>query len=101
MADLIRERSLPPLGYGAVLNAARHRAGWSLREASRRLGLSYSYVRALEAGERCPSVTVARTLADVLGLDDNERDRLLASAVDNAGRDHPDGRSKGPGRVIS
>jgi transcriptional regulator with XRE-family HTH domain len=72
-----------------MLAAARMRHGWPRREAARLLEVSPSYLFDLEAGRRCPSVTVAGQLADGLGLDETERAQLLAATVDDAGRDHP------------
>ncbi|TKA13189.1 helix-turn-helix domain-containing protein [Actinacidiphila oryziradicis] len=89
MAAEIRMRRTPPAGLGPMLGAARMRRGWRMREAARLLELSPSYLFDLEAGRRCPSVTVARQLADGLGLDETERAQLLAATVDDAGRDHP------------
>jgi transcriptional regulator with XRE-family HTH domain len=74
---------------GPLLLAARHGAGLGLREAARLAGVSHSYLLRLETGQRVPSRTVAGLLAEVLGLDDADRARLLAAAVDDAGRDWP------------
>lgn len=90
---LIRERRVPPAGFGPMLRTARERAGLGQREAARDLGLSAGYMAHLEAGERCPSATVADRIADLLGLDQAEREQLLAAAVDDAGRDHPERRT--------
>ena len=72
-----------------MLADARLRCGWRRKEAARILGVSPSYLFNLEAGRRCPSVTVARRLADGLALSESERALLLAAAVDDAGADHP------------
>lgn len=76
-----------------MLGAARMRRGLRLREAARLASLNPSYLLKLETGQRVPSRTVAGILADVLQLDDIEREQLLAVAVDDAGRDHPAKRS--------
>lgn len=89
MDATIRERRIPLAEVGQMLGRARMRQGWRRREAARILGLSPTYLFNLEAGLRCPSVTVAQHLADVLGLSDAERAMLAASAVDDAGADHP------------
>ena len=44
------------------------------------------YLAHLERGTRVPGAAVAAGLADVLGLDQAERDRLFAVAVTDAGR---------------
>lgn len=85
----VRERRTPPPEFGPTLAAGRCAAGLGLREAARLVGISHNYLRDLEAGTRCPSVSVATTLADALGLDDNGRAVILAGAVSDAGRDHP------------
>jgi ribosome-binding protein aMBF1 (putative translation factor) len=85
----IRERRTPPEGLGPMLRTARERADLGVRAAARRLEVSSGYLAHLEAGERCPSRTVAERLAAVLELDDDERAQLYAAAVTDAGRDHP------------
>lgn len=87
--ERFRIRRTPPAGLGSMLGAARLRAGFRLREFARLVGLSHVYVIHLEAGVRCPSVTVARRLAEALALTEGERALLFAAAVDDAGRDHP------------
>ncbi|MFG2473543.1 helix-turn-helix domain-containing protein [Streptomyces fagopyri] len=94
-ANLVRERRLPPEGLGQLLRSARERAGLGVRETARRSGLSGGYVSDLEAGRRCPSLTVAQQLADTMGLTEDERAQLLAAAVTDAGRDYP-GRTAAP-----
>lgn len=84
-----RERRIPPAGFGPTLRAARERAGLGLREAARQVRVSHSYMAALEAGSRCPSVTMTRRLVEVLALGEAERAAVLAGAVDDAGLDHP------------
>ncbi|MFC1439062.1 helix-turn-helix transcriptional regulator [Streptacidiphilus sp. N1-10] len=53
------------------------------------VGVSHVYLLYLESGQRCPSVTVAEKLAEVLVLDGTEREQLLDAAVNDAGADHP------------
>ncbi|WP_353963149.1 helix-turn-helix transcriptional regulator [Streptomyces sp. NBC_01142] len=72
-----------------MLRQARELAGLGLRELARQAGLSPGYLAHLEAGERCPSVSVAHCLAGLLEVDEVERVVLLAAAVNDAGRDHP------------
>lgn len=86
----VRVRRTPPPELGPMLNAARLRAGYGLREAARVLGITPGYLVHLEAGRRCPSRTVALSLADGLALTGGERAQLFAAAVDG-GRDHRPG----------
>jgi transcriptional regulator with XRE-family HTH domain len=72
-----------------MLRTARERAGLGVREAARQAGLSPGYVAHLEAGDRCPSRTVAARLAAVLELDDEERAQLCAAAITDAGQRSP------------
>lgn len=85
----VRQRRQAPEGQGKMLRAARERAGLGVRETARKAGLSSGYVADLEAGRRCPSITVAQRLADAVDLSGVEREQLLAAAVTDAGRDHP------------
>jgi transcriptional regulator with XRE-family HTH domain len=85
----IRVRRTPPPEFGPTLLAGRIAAGLSGREAARRVGITASYLRALETGTRCPSASVAELIADVLELDAEARAVILAGAVSDAGRDHP------------
>lgn len=89
MAAEFRVRRTPPPGFGPAIAAGRAAAGLGLREAARRIGIAPSYLRGLEAGTRCPSVSVAQCIADALGLDDPGRAVIFAGAVSDAGRDHP------------
>ena len=63
------------------------RGNRSRRATAAKAGIDQSYLARLERGERVPSATVARVLADVLALSDADRARLLEVAVDDAGRD--------------
>lgn len=85
----IRTRRTPPPDFGPTLVAGREAAGLTGREVARRAGINSSYYSHLERGVRCPSFSVAGTLANVLGLDDAAHAVLIAGAVDDAGRDHP------------
>ncbi|TKA11751.1 helix-turn-helix domain-containing protein [Actinacidiphila oryziradicis] len=91
----IRMPRTPPPELGVMLGAARMRAGYRLREAARLAGIGHEYLLRLETGQRTPSRSVATVLADVLELDDAERAELLALALADAGRDHPDRRVPG------
>ncbi|MGW3022462.1 helix-turn-helix domain-containing protein [Streptomyces sp. NPDC001221] len=94
MDNLIRYRRQAPPDLGPMLRAARLRAGLLVSEAAFLAGISRPQLSNIEAGRRLPSVAVAQALADVLCLDGAERARLLAVAVDDAGRSHP-------GRAVS
>jgi transcriptional regulator with XRE-family HTH domain len=85
----VRQRRTPPAGLGPMLNSARMRAGYRGRECARLAQLSKSYMFELECGTRCPSLAVARRLAEVLRLGEGERALLFASSVTDAGEDHP------------
>nr|WP_238427018.1 helix-turn-helix transcriptional regulator [Streptomyces adustus] len=74
---------------GTALRAARERAGLGVRETARRAWVSGGYLSNIEAGDRCPSLWVAERLADVLHLDDDERQQLLAASVTDAGWNSP------------
>ena len=69
---------IPAVGLGPMLNAARLRRGWRLREAARLLGLPASYLLDVEAGLCQPSRAVAELLADGLRLNEAERASLFA-----------------------
>lgn len=89
MDAVIRYRREAPADLGPMLRAARGRAGLKVVEAAFLAGISRPHLSNMEAGRRLPSEAIARALADVLCLDDDERARLLAVAVSDAGRDHP------------
>lgn len=89
MSVEIRMRRIPPAELGPMLRAARERAGLGLREAARRAGVSQGYLWLLEASRRAPSAAVAQVLAEVLTLTTEEREQLLAAAVNDAGRSNP------------
>lgn len=85
----VRFRRIPPTTLGPLLNSARLRQGLSYRAAARAAGVSLGLVYDLTHGRCCPSLVVAHRIADALGLDDDERQQLLAAAVTDAGRSHP------------
>lgn len=92
----VRQRRTPPPEMAAALRAARQRGAYTLRQVADRAGITDSYLCHLEAGERCPSRTIAGRLADALELDAGERATVEAAAVDDAGLDHPWRRSFSP-----
>jgi transcriptional regulator with XRE-family HTH domain len=61
----------PPDGFGAELRALREAAGWSLRAAGERIGVSFSYLAKLEQGRitRSPERELIARLADLYGAD--------------------------------
>lgn len=85
----VRIRRTPPADLGPMLAAARARTGLAQRQASGRAGFGGSYLNKIEHGQRTPSLVAARRLADVLNLTDDERTRLYAAAVVDAGLSHP------------
>lgn len=79
VADRQRRVASPELGQ--MLTAARTRQGLGLRETARLAGIGADYLLRLEKERRVPSRSVARDLADALGLDGDERNMLLDAAV--------------------
>lgn len=84
-----RTRRTPPPWMSELIRTARMRAGLRGREGARLAGISAGFLCDLEVGRSCPSVTVARMLAEAFTMTEDERDRLVAAAVSDAGRDHP------------
>ncbi|XUL89728.1 helix-turn-helix domain-containing protein [Streptomyces galilaeus] len=84
-----RTRRTPPDDLGPTLAAARARAGLGQRETARIAALSSGYLANLEAGRRCPSTSALDALAEVLPFTPEERERLAAAAVPDAGRSNP------------
>lgn len=82
---------------GAMLAAARMRCGWRGRECARLVGIDAGYLVRLESGQRVPSRVIAEKLAEVLHLDDVEREQLFAVAVDDAGRGYWQRQQAGDG----
>lgn len=82
----VRQRRLPPPGFGAMLRAARERRGLSQRQVAEGVRIERSYLANLEHDSRVPSGVVAAGLAEVLQLTADERAQLLAVAVTDAGR---------------
>lgn len=85
----IRTRRTPPAEFGPTLVSGRAAARISGREVARRVGIGSGYYTQLEKGTRCPSMSVALLLADALGLGAEARAVVLAGAVTDVGRDHP------------
>lgn len=88
IGDFDQRRALPPEVAGQ-LAAWRERAGMSKRALARRAGIDPRHVRYLEAGARCPSAAVARSLTAALGLTEDESRLLEAAASPDRGRSYP------------
>jgi ribosome-binding protein aMBF1 (putative translation factor) len=82
-----RRRQEPPDYLADLLRAGRSRCGWTQRDVAERVGIAVSYLSKLENGHGCPSVVVARALAAVLFLTDDEKRLVLAAGLDGVGRD--------------
>ncbi len=73
--------AIPTAGFGELLRCYREAAGLSQEELAERAGLTAKGVGALERGERQrPYPHTVRTLADALGLSDDER-RILSDTI--------------------
>lgn len=84
MATPVSPRWSPlPDGYGALLRAARVRAGLSRDRLAVELAASRGLVQGLEEEMRPPSATMAGRLSDVLRLDPWEDAVVQAAAVDD------------------
>ncbi|MEU0069538.1 helix-turn-helix transcriptional regulator [Streptomyces sp. NPDC006332] len=73
-----------PIGLGAMLRAARHKAGQSQAALAASVRTTECVLRAVEAELRPPSTEVAERLCDALTLDPWQSAVLLAVAVDEA-----------------
>lgn len=68
-------------GFGNLLATFRQQSGLSQNALARRAGVNPGTVNRLESGQRAPTNRdLVLLLADALGLDATERDRLLAAA---------------------
>lgn len=67
-------------GFSDLLREFRERAGLSQSRLARLARIDHSYVSRLEGGRRAPERAVVLRLAEALGLDPTERDRLLVAA---------------------
>ena len=68
MTDETVQADEPVDGLGLRLRAARMKAGLSLRELSRQLGVSPSFVSQVENGKSQPSVATLYAIAQLLGV---------------------------------
>lgn len=67
--------------FGGLLATFRQQSGLSQNALARRAGVNPGTVNRLESGQRAPTNRdLVLLLADALGLDTTERDRLLAAA---------------------
>ncbi|MEY9894263.1 DNA-binding XRE family transcriptional regulator [Catenulispora sp. MAP5-51] len=82
-------RRVPPPELGPMLKAARARAGLGLREAAHSVGITHSYLIALERGARSPSIEIASRLTEVLQLSGEESVAVFAASVPDCGPSHP------------
>jgi transcriptional regulator with XRE-family HTH domain len=71
---------------GASLRRARRRQDGTTEATARRAGISATFLRALERGDRAPSLHTARALITTLDLSLDEAEALVAEAVPDAGR---------------
>ncbi len=66
-----------------LLRDHRIRAGWSQEELAERSGVSSRTIGLVENGARRPRLSTITLLAEALGLDDSEREKLLTTAADD------------------
>lgn len=65
--------------FGEAVEACRRRASLSQKELADRAHVGYSTVKAYEGNsDRAPNQSAVRSLADVLGLEGDERDEFIA-----------------------
>ncbi|WP_181442178.1 ATP-binding protein [Streptomyces tateyamensis] len=75
--------------FGALLREFRRKAGWTQEELAERSGLSTHAISVLETGRRQPRLSSVALLAKALGVDEAEREQLLAAAQEQAGGSEP------------
>jgi tetratricopeptide (TPR) repeat protein/transcriptional regulator with XRE-family HTH domain len=88
--------------FGDLVREFRRRAGWTQEELAERSGLSTHAISVLETGRRQPRLSSVTLLTKALGLDEAERDRLLAAIQDQGREADPKsgGRGATPDRVV-
>jgi transcriptional regulator with XRE-family HTH domain len=59
-------------GLGSVVKGARQKLGMTQRDLAARIGVEASHIAYIENGQRRPSLTLVRRLADTLMLDRRE-----------------------------
>lgn len=67
--------------FGDLLKTHRYNRHLTQAHVASQIDVCASYIARLESSERHPSRRVVLNLARALGLDDTERDQLLASAL--------------------
>jgi transcriptional regulator with XRE-family HTH domain len=87
--DHARARRVLLPATAAMLAEERRKRGWSLRRAGRAIGCSYETVRLLELRRRVPSTATAKGVAIAYDLPAGAIGRLMAEAVDGAGKSRP------------
>lgn len=82
MDDLQQARGeqLDAVTFAPLLREFRDRRRLSQSRLAEAAGFDHSYVSRLESGTRMPTRDAVAKLADAMGLEDGERDALLASA---------------------
>jgi len=68
------------------LRRVRLATGLGLRAAGRLIGTDHAYLRALEAGRRCPSQAMAEAIVAAGYVGADLADRLRAAALPDVGR---------------
>ncbi|MGI8630805.1 MAG: helix-turn-helix domain-containing protein [Solirubrobacteraceae bacterium] len=79
-------RHVLPAELAAALRTARVAHGLGVCETARRAGISHGHLSMLENGTRCPSIAVARDVAEALNLAPDIAAHLFAVACPAAGR---------------
>jgi len=77
-----REASPLSRALGIVILAERNAAGLSREQVEAVTGVSYSTIRRIEAGERVPTVTQVRDIADALDMRASELMRLAEERLE-------------------
>lgn len=85
----------PVVNLGARLREVRLRSGQSLREISRQLGVSPSFVSQLENGKSQPSVATLYSLAQLLDVSIDELFAADSAPVGGSGAAAPSPKGKG------
>lgn len=88
MVDLQQARGerVETLSFAPLLRVYRDRCRLSQSRLAQAAGFDHSYVSRLESGSRMPTRDAVAKLADAMGLEDGDRDALLASAGFMPGR---------------
>lgn len=87
--------AVPPAAIGLQLRVARQRAGLSLRELARRLGVSPSLVSQIETGKSQPSVATLYALAQMLEVSIDQLFETPGPGRDSAQSQEPAAASGG------